>query len=79
MLQLSKFVWTLRSSVWGVLNKFFLIDATDKSKISKDQMRLFFLHSPIPPNYFVFFALFYNLIMLGFKIQTLGIRYTEIL
>ena len=79
MLQLSKFVWTLRSSVWGVLNKFFLIDATDKSKISKDKKRLFFLHSPIPPKLLCVLPFFYNLIMLGFKIQTLGIRYTEIL
>jgi len=29
MLQLSEFVWTLRSSAWVVFNNFLLIDATD--------------------------------------------------
>ena len=28
ILQLSEFVWTLRSSVWGVFNNFLLIEAT---------------------------------------------------
>ena len=42
MLQLSEFVWTLRSSAWVVFNNFLLIDATDRSKISSDQKRLFF-------------------------------------
>ena len=42
MLQLSKFVWTLRSSVWVVFNHNLLIDATDSSKMSSDQKRLFF-------------------------------------
>ena len=42
MLQLSQFVWTLRSSVKVVYNNFLLIDATDRNKISSDQKRLFF-------------------------------------
>ena len=37
MLQLSEFVWTLRSSVLVVFNNFLLIDATDRSEISRDQ------------------------------------------
>jgi len=37
MLQLSEFVWTLRSSVQVIFNNFLLIDATDRSKISSDQ------------------------------------------
>ena len=41
ILQLSEFVWALRSSVWIVFNNFLLIDATDRSKISGDQKRLF--------------------------------------
>ena len=41
MLQLSEFVWILRSSVLVVFNNFLLIDATDRSKISSDQKRLF--------------------------------------
>ena len=45
MLQLSEFVWTLRSSAWGVFN---LLDATDRSKISRDQKRLFFAVSLYP-------------------------------
>ena len=45
MLQLSKFAWTLQSSVWVVFNNFLLIDATDRSKISSDQKRLFFVVS----------------------------------
>ena len=32
ILQLSEFVWTLRSSVWVVFNNFLLIDLTDRSK-----------------------------------------------
>jgi len=35
-------VWTLRSSVWDVFNNFLLIDATDRTKTSSDQKRLFF-------------------------------------
>ena len=42
MLQLSEFVWTLRSSVWVVFNNFLLIDATDKTKISSNHHRIFF-------------------------------------
>ena len=41
-LQLSQFVSTLRSVVQVVFNNFFLMDATDTSKISSDQERLFF-------------------------------------
>ena len=33
MLQLSKFVWTLRSSAWVIFNDFILIDATDKVRL----------------------------------------------
>ena len=47
MLQLSEFIWTLRSSAWVVLNK----DATDRSKISSDQKRLFFAVSLYPPSF----------------------------
>ena len=42
MLQLSEYVWTLHSSTLVVFDNFLLIDATDKSKISRDQKRLFF-------------------------------------
>ena len=42
ILQLSEFVWTLRSSLFVVFNNFLLIDTTDRSKISSDQKRLFF-------------------------------------
>ena len=41
MLQLSEFIWTLRSSVLVVFNNFFLIDATDRSNIISNQKRLF--------------------------------------
>ena len=41
-------VWTLRSSVQVVFNNFLLIDATDRSKISSDQKRLFFTVSLYP-------------------------------
>ena len=41
-LQISEFVWTQRCSVWVVLNSFLLKDATERSKISSDQKRLFF-------------------------------------
>ena len=37
ILQLSEFVWTLRSSVKVVFNNFLIINATDRSKISSDQ------------------------------------------
>ena len=52
MLQLSEFVWTLRSSAWVVFNNFLLIDATDRSKISSDQKRLFFVVSQYPLSFF---------------------------
>ena len=39
MLQLSEFVWTLRSSVKVVYIKFLLIDATDRNKISSNHHR----------------------------------------
>ena len=51
-LQFSEFVWTLRSSVWVVFNNFLLIDATDRSKISSDQKRLFFAVSLYPLSFF---------------------------
>ena len=41
MLQLSEFVWTLRSSILVVFNNFILIDATDRSKISSDHQRIY--------------------------------------
>ena len=48
MLQFSEFVWALSYSVWDVFNKFFLIDATDISKIISDQKRFFIaLSTPI--------------------------------
>ena len=52
MLQLSEFVWTLRSSVWIVFNNFLLIDATDSCKIRSDQKRLFFAVSLYPLSFF---------------------------
>ena len=52
MLQFSEFVWILRSSVLVVFNKFLLIDATDKSKISSDQKRFFIALSLDPLSFF---------------------------
>ena len=52
MLQVSEFVWTPRSSVLVVFNNFFLVDATDGSKISSDQKRLFFTVSLHPLSFF---------------------------
>ena len=52
ILQLSEFVWALRSSVWVVLNNFLLIDATDSCKIRSDQKRLFFAVSLYPLSFF---------------------------
>ena len=52
MLQISEFVWSLRSLTWVVLNNFLLIDATDRSKISSDQKRLFFTVSLYPLLFF---------------------------
>ena len=45
ILQISEFVWALRSSVWIVFNNFLLIEATDRSDRSSDQKRLFFIVS----------------------------------
>ena len=53
MLQLSQFVWTLRSSVKVVYNNFLLIDATDRNKISSDQKRLFFAVIAYTPFHFL--------------------------
>ena len=39
MLKLSEFSWFLRSSAWVDFNNFLLIDATDRSKISGDQIQ----------------------------------------
>jgi len=52
MLQLSQFVWTLRYSVQVVFNNFLVVDATDWSKISSDQKRLFFAVSLYPLSFF---------------------------
>ena len=52
MLYLSEFVWTLRSSVLVVFNNFVLIDATDRSKISSDQKRIFIALSLYPLSFF---------------------------
>ena len=47
VLHFSEFVWTLCSSVLVVFNNFLFIDATDRSKISSDQKRLFYRIKPI--------------------------------
>ena len=52
MLQLSEFVWTLRSPVWVVFHNFLLIDVTDRSKISSDQQSLLFAVSLYPLSFF---------------------------
>ena len=52
MLQLSQFVWTLRSSGLVDFNNFLLIDATVRSKISSNQKRLFFAVSLYPLSFF---------------------------
>ena len=44
MLQFYEFVWAQSYSVLDVFNKFLLIDATDRSKISSDQKRFFLSH-----------------------------------
>ena len=54
MLQLSEFVWMQRSSVWVVFNNFLLIDATDRSKISCYQKRLFFALSLYSLSFFLY-------------------------
>ena len=52
MLQFSEFVWALSYLVWDVLNKFLLIDATDRSRISGDQNRFFIALSLYPLSFF---------------------------
>ena len=52
MLQISEFVWMLRSSIWVVFNNFLFIDATDSSKICSDQKRLFFAVILYPLSFF---------------------------
>ena len=52
MLQFSQFVWTPCYSVIDVFNNFLLIDATDRSKISGDQKRLFIALSLYPLSFF---------------------------
>ena len=52
MLQFSEFVWALSYSVWDVFNNFFLIDATDRSKIISDQKRFFIALSLYPLSFF---------------------------
>ena len=52
MLQFSQFGWTLSYSVWDVFNNFLLIDATDWSKISSDQKRIFIALSLYPLSFF---------------------------
>ena len=50
MLQLSEFVWTLRSSGLVVSNNCLLIDATDRSEINNDHNRQFFAYNT--PSFF---------------------------
>ena len=52
MSQFSQFVCPLSYSVWDVFNNFLLIDATDRSKISSDQMRFFIALSLYPLSFF---------------------------
>ena len=47
-MQFSEFVWTPHVA----FNNFLLIDATDRSKISNDQKRLFFAVSLYPLSFF---------------------------
>ena len=60
MQQLSEFLLMLRSSVCVVFNNFFLIDATDRSKISSDRKRLFFAVSLYPLSFFCEHSLYYE-------------------
>ena len=53
MLQFSQFVWTPCYSVWDVFNNFLLIDATDRSKIIRDQKRFFIALRLYPLSFFV--------------------------
>ena len=52
VLQFSEFVWTPCYSVWDAFNNFLLIDATDRSKISSDQKRLFIALRLYPLSFF---------------------------
>ena len=52
IMQFSQFVWALSYSVWDVFNKFLLIDATDRSKISSDQKSFFIALSLYPLSFF---------------------------
>ena len=52
MLQFSQFLWPLSYSVWDVFNNFLLIDATDRSKISRDHHSIFFDVSLYTPFHF---------------------------
>ena len=72
MLHLSEFVWTLRSSVWVVFNNFLLIDATDRSKISSDQKRLFIALSLYPLSFFA------NTPFISFSEQDTSVEFTVI-
>ena len=54
ILQLSEFVWTVRSSVFKKKqNNFLLRDTTDRSKINSDHHRIFFKVSIYPLSFFV--------------------------
>ena len=52
MLQISEFVWLIRSLAWVVFNNFLLIDATDRTKNKSDQKRFFFAVSLYPLSFF---------------------------
>ena len=52
MFQLPQFVFMLRFSVCDVFNNFLLIDATDRSRISSNQKRLFIAVSLYPLSFF---------------------------
>ena len=51
-MQLSDFVWTLRSSVWFVFNNFLLINAANRSKICSDHHQNVFDVSLYPIHFF---------------------------
>ena len=53
MLQLSEFVWTLRSPAWVLFNNVLFIDPTERNKIISDQKSLFFTVSLYLPSFFV--------------------------
>ena len=52
MLQFSEFVWALSYWVLDGFNKFLLIDATNRSKISSDKKRFFIALSLYPLSFF---------------------------